>query len=81
MAPTPLSFWQKLQSLADYNAIKDLPERIGCPDCADGGAEWLELSRSNETKRVTFEPPAGLPQQAALLAELKKLYEELNTLP
>jgi hypothetical protein len=28
---------------------------IGCPDCADGGAEWLELGFEKEVKRVTFE--------------------------
>lgn len=33
-----------------------LPEFIGCPDCADGGAEWLELELvSGEIHKVTFE--------------------------
>lgn len=33
-----------------------LPETIGCPDCADGGAEWLEIELSTgEKHKVTFE--------------------------
>jgi len=35
--------------------FKNLDEVIGCPDCADGGAEWLELSINGKVKRVTFE--------------------------
>ena len=39
--------------------IKDffeLPEIIGCPDCADGGAEWIEIIMANgEKHKVVFE--------------------------
>ena len=76
--PTPAETWQKLNRLANFQTLQGLPERIGCPDCADGGAEWLELMQADASKRVTFEPQAGLPQQAELLAELRKLYQELS---
>ncbi|CAF4279798.1 unnamed protein product, partial [Rotaria sordida] len=32
-----------------------LDDRIGCPGCADGGIEWIEVNWSKESKRVTFE--------------------------
>ena len=32
-----------------------LEERIGCPDCADGGSEWIEILANNKTYKVTFE--------------------------
>ena len=33
-----------------------MPETIGCPDCADGGAEWIEIKLANgEKHKVTFE--------------------------
>lgn len=33
-----------------------LKEVYGCPDCADGGREWLEITFKNgKTKRVEFE--------------------------
>lgn len=76
--PTPAATWQKLNRLASFSTLQSLPDRIGCPDCADGGAEWLEMQQGTATKRVTFEPQAGLPQQAELLSELKQLYQELD---
>lgn len=76
--PTTAATWQKLNSLANFQTLQSLPERIGCPDCADGGAEWVEMQQAQTVKRVTFEPQAGLPQQAELLAELKKLYAEID---
>ena len=39
----------------DLDAFLAMDETIGCPDCADGGAEWLEIGFENEVKRVTFE--------------------------
>lgn len=47
----------------DYGAFMNLPATIGCPDCADGGAEWIELSAPNGGHKVTFEygkPPVEL---------------------
>jgi|GEM_PF-209761 len=50
---------------ADWDAVKlnfntsgffELPATIGCPDCADGGAEWLEIELANGVShKVTFE--------------------------
>ena len=37
----------------DLDAFLEMNETIGCPDCADGGAEWLEIGFENEVKRVT----------------------------
>ena len=56
-----------------------LPETIGCPDCADGGAEWLELKMlSGETHKVTFEyfkePDFIKPQ----IEKLRKILNENN---
>lgn len=76
--PTPVQTWQKLNRQASFQTLQSLPERVGCPDCADGGAEWIALQQAKSSKRVTFEPQAGLPQQAELLAELRKMYQELN---
>ena len=48
----------------EFIAIKDsvnagnffsLDETYGCPDCADGGAEWVEISFDTLKHRVTFE--------------------------
>ena len=40
-------------------SLDGLPERIGCPDCLDGGAEWIEVNEGSHRKRITFE--RGMP--------------------
>lgn len=48
--------WDSLRNNITVSSLLALPEVIGCPDCADGGAEWLELMLANgETHKVTFE--------------------------
>lgn len=69
-------------SAAEYAAIFSavrwqefvkLPAIIGCPDCADGGAEWLEISYPSISRRVTFEFGAELAGQMELLAKLREI--------
>ncbi len=47
--------WYELYSKIDMDAFNSLPEFIGCPDCADGGAEWIEISKEGDAHKVTFE--------------------------
>jgi len=50
------SSWDSLKTGLDITTFFTLPVTIGCPDCADGGAEWLELKLANgNSHRVTFE--------------------------
>lgn len=53
---TDKNYWDTLKR--DFNTEKfmELPEYIGCPDCDDGGAEWIEIVLTNGDKyKVTFE--------------------------
>lgn len=70
--------WQKLTKAVDFNTFKALPETIGCPDCADGGAEWIEIVSQEQAKKVTFEYGKDVPQITNLLTEVRKLRESLN---
>lgn len=58
------------------NGFLALPTTIGCPDCADGGAEWLEIELKNGIKhKVTFE----YNNEPSLLKDyILKLREMLN---
>ena len=47
--------WRALANAVDLDALQALPDIIGCPDCADGGAEWIQVWRDGETTRVAFE--------------------------
>jgi hypothetical protein len=48
--------WDSIGTDLNMDAFFALPEIIGCPDCADGGAEWLEIKLANgKTHKVTYE--------------------------
>lgn len=61
----------------DIEKFRKLPDTIGCPDCADGGAEWLELSYEGEKRKVTFEYGDDVDGIAEAIDELRKLTEKL----
>lgn len=64
--------WNQILDQIDEEAFRALPEVIGCPDCADGGAEWIEVQSLDLVKKITFEygnPPAELAELATILRE------------
>ncbi|MCP9292318.1 hypothetical protein [Gracilimonas sediminicola] len=67
--------WGEIQSLVNQEAITALPKVIGCPDCADGGAEWIEIQSPGLVKKVTFEygqPPAQIKELVDRLRETRE---------
>ncbi len=68
--------WDSIRTNLNVNAFFNLAEFIGCPDCADGGAEWLEIELANGQKhKVTFE---YINEPAVLKNKIDKLREILN---
>lgn len=53
--------WNALKAAANFETFSKQPERLGCPDCADGGAEYVELQIGNRKHRVTFEYNKTIP--------------------
>lgn len=48
--------WDSARANLNIKGFFELQEIIGCPDCADGGAEWLEVKLTNgDIHKVTFE--------------------------
>ena len=63
-------FWSTLENNINVSSVLELDEVIGCPDCADGGAEWIEIKTIDTTFKVTFEyrnEPSQLKEAVALL--------------
>lgn len=61
--------WDSLVALVDEDVFRNLDEVYGCPDCADGGAEWIEITFSpGQVARVTFE-------YSGTVDEIKELVE------
>jgi hypothetical protein len=57
----------------DLTSFLALDEVIGCPDCADGGAEWLEIRYDTSFHRVTFEymnEPKAIANVVPIMREL-----------
>ncbi len=47
--------WTKLINSFNFKEFKMLPKTIGCPDCLDGGAEWIEIGTPNKSYKVEFD--------------------------
>lgn len=76
------SFGSSLVKSIDYESFKKLNEIIGCPDCADGGAEWVEILKNDSKHKVTFEfgkAPKEIESLVTILRE-KKVYFEAKYL-
>lgn len=60
-----------LKALAQLNEFRKQPEVIGCPDCADGGAEYVEIQVGEVKHRVKFEYGKTIPGFEALVKDLR----------
>lgn len=68
----------QLYSNLNWDQFNSLDETIGCPDCADGGAEWVEISDSNTVKKVTFEYGRAPKEIVNLVKTLHTIAESLD---
>ena len=66
--------WIFFNKQLDISAFLKLQETIGCPDCADGGAEWIEIEQVNGNKhKVTFEFMHEPSQMKGYIDKLREL--------
>lgn len=73
------SYIQELFEKVNFDDFLELKETIGCPDCADGGAEWLEISTKNNTHKVTFEYLNNkIPELEDILTTIREFYNSLQ---
>ena len=80
--------WSELVELIDFDYFMSLDDIYGCPDCSDGGAEWIEIIINGEDKIVIFDAYSeieGIEELILLLREIRdNYYEQLfspNQLP
>jgi hypothetical protein len=76
-APLSAGEWQEISQLAANARISALPDTIGCPDCADGGAESLTIAGASE-RTITFEHGATIAEAQLLLERVRALRERLT---
>ena len=73
--------WEDLNTLFDLDLFMSLDIMIGCPDCADGGAEWFEITTIDTVKRVTIEfgdSLYGLNSYIDLFRSIRHSFEEIQ---
>jgi len=63
----------RFTALVDPAALAGLAGTHGCPDCADGGGEWIQYRAGPDSTRIIFEYGKTLEPIAALQAELRAL--------
>lgn len=75
--PLTPSEWQEIQRLAADADMDALPDVVGCPDCADGGAESLSIETTSGAEGVSLEFRAALPEAQPLLDRVRALRSQL----
>lgn len=70
--------YNEILGMIDKEKFLALDPVIGCPDCADGGEEWIEVRIGQRTKKVTFEYQADVDGIMEAVDELRLLVEALD---
>lgn len=66
--------WDAIRTKIDSAKFFNLDKIIGCPDCADGGAEWIEIELANNKKhKVIFEYYKEPESLSAVIKQLREL--------
>lgn len=68
-----------LKEQIDFIIFRNLDEIIGCPDCDDGGAEWIRIETPNLDHRITFEYGNEPLEINNLVKNLRKILLLYNT--
>lgn len=68
--------WNQLLNLVNIKKFLSLAETHGCPDCADGGAEWIQINCLDINKKVTFEYGKSIEGFDKFIKQLRQLREE-----
>jgi len=63
--------WQQMINAIDIKAFYMLPHTMGCPDCTDGGAEWLIIATSKNEWKVEFDYDSSTVTTKKLLSIIR----------
>lgn len=76
------ALWRSVADSLDRDRLLALPKVIGCPDCADGGAESLTVIFDDaRAASVTFEYGAQVPGIEAVVRSLREVRESFGPAP
>lgn len=72
--------WTELKNLVDFQKFNLLPDKIGCPGCADAPVEWIEIASADKIKRIEFEKGDNIPEIYKLLLEIQTIRNQIESL-
>jgi hypothetical protein len=76
------ALWSKVSTALDPERLRALPEVVGCPDCADGGAESVAVTFGDgAVERVTFEYRDDVDGIEALVDALREIRTSFDPPP
>ena len=67
--------WDSLIESVNMDSLLSLDDIIGCPDCADGGGEWIEITKVDTLKGVTFEYGKTVEPIQSLIEKVRVIRE------
>jgi hypothetical protein len=68
------ALWSRVSGALDPEGLRALPDVVGCPDCADGGAESLRVAFGDgQADAVTFEYGDDVAGIAAVVDALREI--------
>ena len=67
--------WNRIVDSIDFQKFVTLPNKIGCPGCADAPVNWIEISDGNQTKKIEYENQDDIPE----IKQLRTILEEITT--
>ena len=71
--------WESLVKTINLLIFRNMEEVIGCPDCADGGAEWIEITTDEISHKIVFEFDNAPEEVENLIEELREILEQYET--
>ncbi|MDA3953513.1 MAG: hypothetical protein PF485_07690 [Bacteroidales bacterium] len=67
--------WERLVNSIEFLIFRNMEEVIGCPDCTDGGTEWIEITTDELCHKVIFEFDNEPEEILNYIEELRNLME------
>ncbi|MER0169681.1 MAG: hypothetical protein DU489_03555 [Nitrosomonas sp.] len=68
--------WNSLVKLIDFSSFEQLPDRLGCPGCADGPIYFIEIYYEQKYKRIEFGNEIDVVEIKAFYEKLKAISDE-----
>ncbi len=65
--------WNMVLQNLNIEEFVNIPETVGCPNCADEGAQWLQITTQHTGHKVTWSNNEELKQMRVLLEIIENL--------